>query len=205
MKLEDYLDYELSIAVGDGEEKYTVIDAFIAQERNILVIAPTKQIEQDVDCPEVMFIEVEFTDEADANKLTVISDENDYNALFEIYEAICNAEDDCCDDDSCDDDEETLLIEVQDEDGNEVTLSLYDTFFYDDRKFNLFIPADEESEDETRIVIFEVVDYEADVDDPEVDKQWEMVDRDYMEELCEFLEEAYSEEDDSEEEEDDEE
>ena len=205
MKLEDYIDFEFSIGVGDGKkEKFKVMDTFDYAGRNLLVIAPSKQIEEDDETPEILFVEVEGESEDEENALRLISDESDYGNLFDIYGEICKASAEECDcDDCCDDDEEELItFKAKDEDGVERILSIWDTFFYEDHKFNLCIPADSESDKVSEVMIFEVMDYEADEDDPEFDKDWIPVDPDLAEELCEYLEGLYEEEEEDEDQED---
>ncbi len=205
MKLEEYLDFEVSIAVGDGEEKCTVIDTFSVDDRNFLVIAPTRQLEVEEDSPEVMFVEVEKGEEEE-NKLLLVTDQDDYEALFEIFCNICEASNEECDDecdcdecdDECDDEEEMITFIVKTEDGEEKEVCLYDTFFYEDHKYNLCIPA-EDVDKISCLIFFEVIDYEEDEDDPEFDKEWAPVDSELSEELCLYLENAYEEGEDEEE------
>ena len=210
MRPEEYIGYELSIGVSDGkEEKFEVIDNFEYDSRQILVIAPSKQLEAKDPEPEIYFVEVDCS--GDQSPLQMVSDQDDYENLFNIYTEICEVSNEDCEDENCDcedgecdcDDEEDepIIFKVKDEEGRERILQLWGTILYEERKFNLCFPADDDSDTVSEIFIFEVADFEEEGDDPEFEKDWSLVDKELAEEVCVYVEGLLEEDENDEEDE----
>ena len=111
------------------------------------------------------------------------------------------------DDDEDDDEGELATFTVEDSTGCEISFVVWDTFFYEDKKYHICfqIPEDgyEDIEDlmarSPGVCFVEVKDYENEDDSIEMDKEWEVVlDEDFIEELEEVYSQLLDEDDDEE-------
>ncbi len=205
MREPNFEDFEFVASTSDGESMVLSVIKVVQEGDKYYAITVRKDIADDSDQPlEVYVFVIKHFDDEDHNDedftLEFVNDEKLVNRLIEKYsEDIENSinEDD-------EEEDELFHFTIEDQDGEEHHFIVWDTFVYIDRKFHVCyeVPEDFDEED---IVDFEpesccfleVIGWDGEESDMEVDKDWIFVEDEVLaEELDSYYCEMYGEDDD---------